>query len=478
MGKLKDVLWLDATEQAGLIRKKEITSLELVDEVIEAIEEKNPKLNAVITPMYDQARKDAQGDLPDGSFTGVPFLMKDIGAMVKDVRMCMGSKLFMNFVPHEDSELTKRFRKSGLVFVAKTNTPEFGLLLDTEPLAFGATHNPWDLSRSPGGSSGGSCAAVASGITAMAHANDGGGSIRIPASCCGVFGLKPTRARNPLGPNFGDIMSGLICEHAVTRTVRDSAALLDATAGPDAGDPYCAPPQARPFVDEVNTEPGRLRIAFSTKGMNDKGIDPDCEKAVMETVALLEELGHTVVEDRPKNSFSHDMVAKCFAAIWCGGFAANIDTISHVMGSPVTDAMIEPLSWAFYDKGKRVTASQYLSSVAVMQRIHRDIAAFQKNYDVMLSSVLSTPPVPHGTFDPNEKDLKAFWIKAGTYSPYTAIINATGQPAMSVPLCWNDQDLPIGMHFTAPFGDEATLFRLAAQLEKARPWKDRRPDIG
>lgn len=478
MGKLNDVLWLDATAQAELIRKKEISSLELVDETIEAIEAKNPKLNAVITPMYDQARKDAQSQLPDGPFTGVPFLMKDIGAMVKGVRMCLGSALFKQFVPHEDSELTKRFRKSGVVFVGKTNTPEFGLLVTTEPLAFGATHNPWDLSRSPGGSSGGSAAAVASGITAMAHANDGGGSIRIPASCCGVFGLKPTRARNPLGPNFGDIMSGLICEHAVTRTVRDSAALLDATAGPDYGDPYCAPPQARPYADEVNTDPGRLRIAFSTKGMGDADIDPDCVKAVMETVALLEELGHTVVETTPKISFGHDMVAKCFAAIWCGGFAANIDTISHVMGSPVTDTMLEPLSWAFFEKGKRVTAAQYLNSVSVMQKIHRDIALFQKDYDVMLSSVLSTPPAPLGTFDPNEKDLMAFWKKAAAYSPYTAITNATGQPAMSVPLCWNEQNLPIGMHFTAPFGDEATLFRLAAQLEKARPWKDRRPDLG
>lgn len=475
MGNLKDVLWLDATAQAELIQNGDISSLELVDEVIEAIEAKNPQLNAVITPMFDLARQDAKGELPAGPFTGVPFLMKDIGASVKGVRMAMGSELMKMFIPDAESELTTRLRKTGLVFVGKTNTPEFGLLLTTEPLAFGPTHNPWDLSRSPGGSSGGSAAAVASGITAMAHANDGGGSIRIPASCCGVFGLKPTRARNPLGPSFGDIMSGLVCEHAVTRSVRDSAALLDATAGPSKGDPYWAPPQARPYADEVNTDPGRLRIAFSTRKMDGTGIDPQCEKAVCETVALLKDLGHRVEEAMPEISFAHELVTQCFTAIWCGGFAATIDGISMLMGSQVTDTMIEPLSWSFYELGKNVTAAQYLNSVTVMQRIHRDIAHFHKDYDLTLTSVLATPPAPLGTFDPKEKDLMAFWQRAADYSPYTAITNATGQPAMSVPLCQSDQNLPIGMHFTASLGDEATLFRLAAQLEKARPWKDRRP---
>src|SRR5271157_1274764 len=259
MPTLDELTFLDATALADLVRRKEVKPIELVDATIERIERVNPKLNAVVAPMYDQARAAAQDDIPDGPFGGVPFLLKDLVAAYAGVRMTSGSAFLRDFVPDHDSELVRRQKRAGLIVVGKTNAPEFGILCTTEPLLFGPTRNPWDVNRTTGGSSGGSAAAVAAGIVPMAHANDGGGSIRIPASCCGLFGLKPTRARNPLGPDLGDMMGGFVCEHAVTRSVRDSAALLDATAGPDVGDPYWAPPQARPFLQEVGPDPRGLR---------------------------------------------------------------------------------------------------------------------------------------------------------------------------------------------------------------------------
>ncbi len=262
MANLDEIAFLDATAQAELVRNKEITPSELVEAAIERIERLNPSLNAVITPMYDQARERAAGPMLEGPFAGVPFLLKDIIAFYAGVRMALGTALLSGFVPDHDSELTLRHKKAGLITLGKTNTPELGLVPTTEPVAFGPTRNPWDTERTTGGSSGGSAAAVASGMVPMAHASDGGGSIRIPASCCGVFRLKPTRARNPLGPDFGDLLSGLICEHAVTRSVRDSAALLDATTGPDIGDPYWAPPPRRPFIEEVRADPAGSGLLF------------------------------------------------------------------------------------------------------------------------------------------------------------------------------------------------------------------------
>jgi amidase len=262
---MNDIAFLDATAQAELVRTKQVKPAELLDAAIERIERINPQLNAVITPMYEEARRVSESNLPNGPFTGVPFLLKDLGAGYAGVRQAQGSEYLKDFVSPFDSELTSRYKRAGLVIAGKTNTPEFGLVPTTEPRLFGATRNPWDTGHSVGGSSGGSAAAVAAGIVPMAHANDGGGSIRIPASCCGLFGLKPSRARVPLGPLLGDMMGGLVCEHAVTRSVRDSAALLDATAGPEVGDPYYAPPQERPYVKEVGADPGKLRIAFTTR---------------------------------------------------------------------------------------------------------------------------------------------------------------------------------------------------------------------
>ncbi len=478
MANLDDLAFMDATAQADLVKTKEASPLELVEAAIQRIEKLNPKLNAVITPMYDIAMEAAKGPIPDGPFSGVPFLLKDLGAMYEGVETCLGTNILKGlFIPDHDSELTIRQKKAGLITLGKTNTPEFGILPTTEPAAFGASRNPWDINRTTGGSSGGSAAAVASGMVPMAHANDGGGSIRIPASCCGLFGLKPTRARNPLGPDFGDMISGLISEHVVSRSVRDSAVLLDATAGPDLGDPYWAPPQERPYLEEINTKPGKLRIGFSTEMLIGGSPHQDCIQAVKETAALCESLGHHVEEAAPEVSGDPAAIEQSFTVLWTAGIAANINVIAALGGIKPTADMFEPLTFALYEQGQTYSASDYLHAVTAMQSISREVAKAFTDYDVMLTPVLAKPPVPIGTFDAPKDDPMAPWAEVVQFAPYTAIFNATGQPAMSVPLFWNDEGLPIGSHFVAPFGDEATLFRLAAQLEEARPWASKRPSV-
>jgi len=475
MAHLDEVTFLDATALADLVRRMEVKPLELVDATIERIARVNPKLNAVVTPVYDQARAAAQGDIPDGPFRGVPFLLKDLVAAYAGVRMTSGSAFLRDFVPDHDSELVRRQKRAGLIVVGKTNAPEFGILCTTEPLLFGPTRNPWDTSRTTGGSSGGSAAAVAAGIVPMAHANDGGGSIRIPASCCGLFGLKPTRARNPLGPDSGDMMGGFVCEHAVTRSVRDSAALLDATAGPDVGDPYWAPPQARPFLQEVGADPGRLRIAFSTKSATGVPIHADCVKAVEDTAKLCADLGHEVVEAAPEvNAF---LLVRAFSSVWWSGVAAGIDAFALVTGRVPAQDQFEPLTWALYEKGRKVTGSEYLLSQLLLQQAARSVGRFMEKHDVWLAPTLAEPPVPLGTFDSTPENPMKAWDRATAFVPVTPLFNLTGQPAMSVPLSWNAQGLPVGVHFAGRFGDEATLFRLAAQLEAARPWANRRPPV-
>jgi amidase len=475
MGKLEEYGSYDAMGLAELVRKKEVKPLELVDVAIERIERLNPTLNAVITPMYEQARSATTRELPEGPFTGVPFLLKDIGAMCAGVRMTMGTAFLKNFVPDHDTELVARLKRSGLIIIGKTNTPELGILPTTEPRFLGPTRNPWNLDRTTGGSSGGSSAAVAARFVPMAHANDGGGSIRIPASCCGVFGLKPTRARNPLGPDLGDITSGLVVEHAVTRSVRDSAALLDATSGPDLGDPYWAPPPARPFIKEVGANPGKLRIAFTASGVAGIEIHPDCSQAVRDAAALCTDLGHQVEDVVPPTD--RNLITQAFMVLWSSGCAWTIDGLAMAIRKTPTPDQFEPLTWALYEMGKKQSASSYLLSLAWLQRISRNIASFFLKYDLWMTPTLAEPPVPLGTFDsPPENPLYGY-RRAETFVPFTPICNITGQPAMSVPLFWNSAGLPVGTHFIGRFGDEATLFRLAAQLESARPWVNRRPPV-
>jgi amidase len=469
-----EVAWLDATEQAALVRAKQVQPSELVEAAIERIERLNPRLNAVVTPMYDGARAAAHAPA-SGPFTGVPFLLKDLLAAYAGVPMTLGARLFREFVPDHDSELVARLKRAGLVILGKTNTPELGLVPATEPALFGATCNPWDPRRIPGGSSGGSAAAVAAGMVPMAHGNDGGGSIRIPASCCGLFGLKPTRARNPLGPDFGDLMGGLVVEHALTRSVRDSATLLDATAGPAPGDPYWAPPPAGPFAREVGADPGRLRIAYSTRAPLDVPVHEDCAAAARDAAALCAELGHQVEEAAPP--VRAERIVQAFTIVWAAGCAQTLEAAARQSGGRLKRRHMEPLTWALYEMGRRVRAPDYLLALQALQREARRIAGFFVDHDVWLTPTLAEPPLALGALQAGVKDLLSGFRRALAFVPFTPLANLSGGAAMSVPLYWNRDHLPVGVHFMADLGGEGTLFRLAAQLEAARPWSQRRPHV-
>ncbi|MBT5898917.1 MAG: amidase [Rhodospirillaceae bacterium] len=470
--------FLDATEQAGLVRRGEVSPSELVEAALARIEKLNPELNAVIRPMDEIARAAARSPVADENapFPGVPFLLKDLVAEYAGVAISEGSRfLDGQGASTEDSELVVRLKAAGLIIAGKTNTPEFGLLPTTEPALHGPSCNPWDTSRTTGGSSGGSAAAVAAGIVAMAHANDGGGSIRIPAACCGLFGLKPTRARNPLGPGYGDAGSGLAVEHAVTRSVRDSARLLDATSGPDLGDPYWAPPPERPFADEVGRDPGALRIAISTKALTGAAIDPECRRAVEDTAKLCEDLGHHVEWAEPQ--FDETRYLKAFGAAWTGFAAWAIRLWAERYGLEPQEELFEPNTWQMYLSGERRSSGAYLGAIQDIQSTARQVAGFFKTYDLTLTPTLAQPPVPLGYFawDGGKRD--EFLSHLGEFSGFTSLANGTGQPAMSVPLHWTPDNLPVGVHFMARFGAEGTLFRLAGQLEQARPWAHRRPPV-
>ncbi len=472
---MTELTWLDATAQAELVRTKQVHPIELVEAAIERIERVNPQLNAVIYKRYDEARADANRALPEGAFTGVPFLLKNIAGWCAGMPNDQGSVFVQGFVAPFDSELVARYKRAGLVICGVTNAPEYGLLPTTEPKLYGAARNPWNLNYTPGGSSGGSAAAVAAGLVPFAHANDGGGSIRIPASCCGLVGLKPTRARNPLGPALGDAFSGLIAEHAVTRTVRDSAALLDATAGPDLGDPYCAPPPSRPFLQEVGAAVGKLRIAFSTESPTGVPLHPDCLAAVRDAAQLCVDLGHEVVEAAP--NLETEKIVPMFMTLWGGGLAWTIDGYAQLLGKTPTAEKFEAGTWSLYQIGRQISAAQYLSAVQWLQGTARQLAHFMVDYDVWLTPTLGLPPLPLGAMDSPADDPNAGMRVAAQFVPFTPLTNMSGQPSISLPLYWNEEGLPIGSHFTARFGDEATLFRLASQLEVARPWANKRPPV-
>jgi amidase len=486
----------DGLGLAELVRAKQVTPAELVEEAVRRSETINPQINAVIHVMYDQARRAAAGELPDGPFTGVPFLLKDFVVALAGEPMRMGSRFFRDFVPDQDSELVRRYKAAGVIVVGKTNLPEFGLSAVTEPELFGPSNNPWDLSRTTGGSSGGSCAAVASLMVPLAHASDGGGSIRTPASCCGVFGLKPTRGRTPLGPHIGDAWHGFNCEHVVSRSVRDSAAMLDATGGPDVGAPYYAPPPERPFLQEVTTDPGVLRIAFSAEPMLPGVVHEDCVKGLGETVALCQELGHEVVEAAPPVDGA--AFARAFFTLVCGETRASVDRLAQWVGRKPTAADFEPATWAIALLGGRIPAHEFAGDLNYLKLSARQIGAFFEEYDVLLTPTLARPPVVTGELQLQGAEASVLKVLARLnaarllkalvniddltgeifgFTPFGPVINATGQPAMSVPLYWNDEGLPIGMQFVGRYADEATLFRLAGQLEQARPWFDRVPPL-
>jgi len=479
----------DGLGLAELVRKKEVTSLELVEEVISRIEAYNPQINAVIYKMYDRARERANNELPQGSFTGVPFLIKDALDTLEGEPTSSGTNILRNVIQPHDNETVRRFRAAGLIFVGKTNLPELCLLPYTEPQAFGPTRNPWNLSRTPGGSSGGSAAAVAACMVPVAGGNDGGGSIRTPASCCGVFGLKPTRGRVPTGPDLGDPWRGFAQENVISRSVRDSAAMLDAIAGSDVGAPYWAPPIERTYLSETATEPGRLRIAFTSQPFLGNYVHEDCVKGMKDTAGLLETLGHEVSEAAP--DVDKELFSVSYLTVIAAEICAQVNAILKRVGNHASILDFEPGTQALAAMGKVTSAGDYAKALNYLSVSSRRIARFFEDYDVLLTPTLAQPPVPIGTFQISQAEsrmirmqsrLNAAWImktlhmidvlakKTFDFIPYTAIFNVTGQPAMSVPLCWNEEGLPIGMQFAARFGEEAILFRLAGQLERARPW--------
>lgn len=470
-----EVARLDAIAQAELVRSGDVTPVELVEASIDAIEKLNPVLNAVVTPMYEQAIADARGGV-DGPLAGVPYLVKDLIVEVAGVRFTEGSVFLRDNVSEFDSELVVRLRKAGLIIVGKTNTPEFGMAPTCEPALFGPTRNPWDTALSTSGSSGGSAAAVASGMVPAAHGNDLGGSIRYPASACGLFGLKPTRGRNPLGPEYGDAVSGWAAEHALTRSVRDSAALLDATCGPALGDPYLVDRPLRPFREEVGADPGALRIAFTDRSPEGVAGHPDCVAAVRDVATLCESLGHDVVEAElpgltPQVGAAIGTVFNA-ATAWIIGY-----WIRRLGRQPEADEL-DPLTRAYWEMGRGISAGEYLLAIEDCQAFARVVARFLTDVDVWLTPTLSTPPLAIGEIvSTPDEPLRALQRGGPTVAYAGVVANLTGNPAMSVPLFWNDDGIPIGVHFLGRFGDEATLFRLASQLETARPWLDRRPPV-
>ncbi|MGH3333933.1 MAG: amidase [Nocardioidaceae bacterium] len=467
---------LDATEQAALVREGELTAEELVSTAIARIERLNPTLNAVITTAFDEALATVKDGTPTGPLGGVPILMKDLVVEVKGMRFCEGSRFLRDNVSTVDSELVARLRRAGLVILGKSNTSEFGMTPTVEPLLFGATRNPWDTDRTTGGSSGGSGAAVASGMVPVAHANDLGGSIRIPASCCGLFGLKPTRARNPLGPVYGDIVGGLGAEHALTRSVRDSAALLDATSGPDLGDPYRPPVQPGPFVDEIRRDPRRLRVAYTSVPAGGRSVHRDCRTAVVDAAALCEELGHHVFE-RDLVELTPE-VNDAIGVVWRSTLAWLVRYWVNVLGREPEEDELEPYTAAYYERGRHVSAGEYLLAVTQLQAFSRRVAAAYRDFDVWLSPTLAQPPLPLGAMTSTKSEPFAGIEEVDNFVAFPLVVaNVTGCPAMSVPLFWSSSGLPIGVNFMARFGHEHTLFRLAGQLEQARPWGFRRPPV-
>lgn len=475
-----DLSLLDATAQAELVRRGDASPAELVDAAVARIEALNPQLNAVIHERFEAARTDAAGDLPDGPFRGVPTLFKDLMCAMEGEPYHEGLRPLKEAgyrAPATDN-LARRLLASGLVCVGRTNTPEIGLVPTTEPPAYGPTRNPWDTSRTTGGSSGGSAAAVASGMVPVAHGNDGGGSIRIPASCCGLVGLKPSRGRSSLGPRVGQISSPLPVENLLARSVRDVATALDVISVPFPGDPVIAPALPRPARDEVGADPGRLRIGLLTANPLDTGpVHADCVAAAEDAARALEELGHAVEPAFPAALANPELVMQ-FGVAWFAGAAAGLDAFGAAIGRAITADDVEPLTWAMAEAGRAVTSGQYLAAVASMERFGRDVAAWwDSGFDLLLTPTLAEPPVPLGTFaSPPDEPLAGF-LRAGAFTPFTPPFNATGQPAVSLPWRENADGLPIGVHLVAAYGREDVLVRVASQVEAAHPWASRRPPV-
>lgn len=463
----------DALGLAELVKRGDTSAEALLEAAIERTEARDGRVNSIVIRMFDEARKAIAAGLPKGPFEGVPFLLKDLHLAWPGVRLTNGSKLFKDYVPEFESELVARYRRAGLVVFGKTHSPEYGVTTSSESILFGQTRNPWNLEYTAGGSSGGASAAVAAGIVPLANASDGGGSIRVPASCCGLFGMKPTRGRTPLGPNSGEGWAGMSAVHAVGRSVRDSAALLDATAGPDTGAPYAAQPPKRPFLEEVARRPGRLRIAVQLQAWN--GIDPhpDCVAARRDAEALCRDLGHEV-EEAPFHVDS-SVLAPAALTILGASTLAMMEQRASVLGRPLRDDDVEPGTWALANLGKQKSATDYIAAVQMIHAVGRAMARHLEAYDMILSPTMAAPPARLGVLSLSNPNRIEQGVAVLQSVGFTQIANVTGHPAMSVPLFWNEAGLPIGVQFLGRMNDEGSLYQLAGQLEAARPWFDRRP---
>jgi amidase len=468
---------LDATAQAELVRDGTATPRELVDAAIARIEALNPRLNAVIHERFDAARAEADGDLPEGPFRGVPFLVKDAVCHQAGEPNHHGMQAVKaaGYVATEDTWLAARYRAAGFVALGRTNVPELTSTVTTEPVAYGPARNPWDLERSTGGSSGGSAAAVASGMVTAAHGNDMGGSIRLPASWCGLVGLKPTRARTTLGPDVGELWGPTAHEHVLTRSVRDSAGILDACGGRGVGDPYEIAPPARPYTQEIGADPGRLRIGFRTlRGGGAGDAEPEVAAAVRDAARGCEALGHHVTEEAV-TALDDGRLGEALATMWAPVIAREVDRWGEILGRVISLDELEPYNQALVGMAEGISGATYLRGLDLMQAWSRGLAAWFADFDVLMLPTVPEPAIRLGRINAAAPDPFAQLLDAGTLITFTLPFNATGMPAMSLPLGMSSDGLPIGVQVVAPFGREDLLFRLASQLEAAAPWAQRRP---
>lgn len=463
----------DALGLAGLLRDRRVTPDELLDAALDRVAAQNREINAVIHLMEDAARETISAGLPEGPVSGVPFMLKDLHCLFAGAPTTNGSRLYRENVANHDSTVAARYRQAGLVVLAKTNTPELGISGTTEPVLHGPTLNPWDTSRSAGGSSGGAAAAVAAGMVPVAQGSDGGGSIRSPASMCGLYGLKPTRARTPAGPDAGEGWSGLSSYHVISRTVRDSAALLDVTHGPEPGDPYTAPRPDGAFLAEVGRNPGPLRIALWTEGLYGERIDPQCVLAAERVGGLLTELGHTVTPAVPPVSGAECRTA--MRTVMAAHTANHVDLRLAALGRRQQADDLENVTRLVAEQGRRLSARDYVNTLLMIHRTGRRLAGFFEEYDIILSPTLADPPLPLGTLDMMGDDVEVYIERMWGHLAFTPLYNLSGCPAASLPMHTTPDGLPVGVQIGAAFGNEALLFRLSSQLEEAHPWRDRRP---
>jgi len=464
----------DAISLAALIAKREVSAEEVLEAAIARAEQINPAINAIVHTQYELARRAVAASLPEGPLKGVPYLIKDLGFFETGEPATFGSSLFKDFVADHETAYVTRCKKAGVVFIGRSSSPEFGLNPNTEPRLYGSCHNPWNLEYSAGGSSGGSAAAVSAGILPVAHATDGGGSIRIPAAQCGLFGLKPSRGRVSMAPDAGEGWGGLSAGHVVSRSVRDSALMLDCTAGIESGDPYTAPMPERSFLEAVTRPPRKLRIALTLKDHRGAKLHPECLEAVQRAAKLCASLGHQVEEEDP----NLDMVAlrPMNARISAANTARSCHMRWKALGREPNPDDVEAATWAVYQRGLKVSGIEYIEAIAAAHAAGRRMATFLTSYDIILSTTLAGPPPKLGYFDQNG-DVQTFTERVTEYLSVTPMHNAAGTPAMSVPLHWTADGLPVGLHFAGRYGEETTLLALAAELEAAQPWFDRVPTL-